>query len=44
MLAANVGKPEGSQFISEGYKVVVFADALDTATNIEIGYIPGKMQ
>jgi hypothetical protein len=43
MLAANVGRPEGSKFIYEGYKVNVFPDSLDTGTNIDIGYIPGKM-
>jgi len=43
MLAANVGKPEGSKFIYEGYKIVVFPDSLDTGANIDIGYIPGKM-
>lgn len=43
MLAANVGKEEGSPFIYEGYKVNVFPDTLDTGTNIDIGYIPGKM-
>jgi putative intracellular protease/amidase len=44
MLAANVGKPEGDKFIYEGYKVAVFPDSLDTGTNIDIGYIPGKMR
>ncbi|KAL6718710.1 hypothetical protein ACLMJK_002944 [Lecanora helva] len=43
MLAAKIGKPEGSKFIYEGYKVAVFPDSLDTGTNIDIGYIPGKM-
>ena len=43
MLAADIGKPQGSKFIYEGYKVAVFPDTLDTGTNIEIGYIPGKM-
>lgn len=43
MLAANVGKPEGSKFIYEGYKINVFPDSLDTGANIDIGYIPGKM-
>lgn len=43
MLAANVGKPAGSKFIYEGYKVAVFPDSLDTGANIDIGYIPGKM-
>lgn len=43
MLAANVGKPEGSKYIYEGYDVVVFPDSLDTGANIDIGYIPGKM-
>ena len=44
MLAANVGKPEGSKFIYEGYKINVFPDSLDTGPNIDIGYIPGKMR
>lgn len=43
MLAANVGKPEGSKYIYEGYEIVVFPDSLDTGANIDIGYIPGKM-
>lgn len=43
LLAANVGKPEGSKFIYDGYEIVVFPDSLDTGANIEIGYIPGKM-
>ena len=43
MLAANVGKPNGSKFIYDGYKVAVFPDSLDTGANIDIGYIPGKM-
>jgi len=44
MLAAGVGKPEGSDFIYKGYKICVFPDSLDTGANIDIGYIPGKMQ
>ena len=43
MLAAKVGESEGSKFIYDGYKVAVFPDSLDTGTNIDIGYIPGKM-
>lgn len=43
MLAANVGKPEGSKYIYEGYSVDVFPDSLDDGANIDIGYIPGKM-
>lgn len=43
MLAANVGKPEGSKYIYDGYEIVVFPDTLDTGANIDIGYIPGKM-
>jgi len=43
LLSANVGKPEGSKFIYEGYKVVVFPDSLDSGANIDIGYIPGKL-
>ncbi|KAF2169665.1 hypothetical protein M409DRAFT_20080 [Zasmidium cellare ATCC 36951] len=43
MLAANVNKPPGSKFIYSGYKIAVFPDALDTSTNIDIGYIPGRM-
>lgn len=37
MLAANVGKPEGSRFIYEGYKVDCFPDSLDKGANIDIG-------
>lgn len=43
MLAAGVGKPPGSKFIYDGYKIVVFPDSLDKGPNIDIGYIPGKM-
>ncbi|KAG8411707.1 hypothetical protein J3458_015294 [Metarhizium acridum] len=43
MLAANVGKPEGSKYIYDGYEIVVFPDSLDTGANIDMGYIPGKM-
>ena len=43
MLAADVGKPEGSKFIYDGYKIDVFPDSLDQGANPEIGYIPGKM-
>lgn len=43
MLAANVGKPDGSKYIYDGYEIVVFPDSLDTGANIDIGYIPGKM-
>jgi len=43
MLAANIGKPEGSKFIYDGYQIDVFPDSLDTGANIDIGYIPGKM-
>ena len=39
LLSANVGKPEGSKFIYEGYKVVVFPDSLDSGANIDIGYM-----
>ncbi|KAG7105496.1 Protein/nucleic acid deglycase HchA like protein [Verticillium longisporum] len=44
MLAADVGKPAGSKYIYEGYKVDVFPDSLDQGANIDIGYIPGKME
>ncbi|KAK8143796.1 hypothetical protein G3M48_006738 [Beauveria asiatica] len=44
LLAADVGKPAGSKYIYDGYEIVVFPDALDKGTNIDIGYIPGKMQ
>lgn len=44
LLAADVGKPEGSKYIYDGYKIVVFPDSLDKGANIEIGYIPGKME
>lgn len=43
MLAADVGKPEGSKYIYEGYDIVVFPDSLDKGANIDLGYIPGKM-
>ncbi len=43
MLAADVGKPEGSKFIYDGYKIDVFPDSLDIGPNVDIGYIPGKM-
>lgn len=43
MLAADVGKPQGSKFIYDGYKIDVFPDSLDSGANIDIGYIPGKM-
>lgn len=43
MLAADVGKPAGRDYIYDGYKVVVFPDSLDTSTNVDIGYLPGKM-
>lgn len=44
MLAADIGKPEGSKFIYDGYKIDVFPDSLDNGANIDIGYIPGKMR
>ena len=40
ILAAQVGKPDGSEYIYKGYKVAVFPDSLDTGANIDIGYIP----
>lgn len=43
MLAADVGKPQGSPFIYDGYEIDVFPDSLDQGANIDIGYIPGKM-
>ncbi|CAH0021821.1 unnamed protein product [Clonostachys rhizophaga] len=43
MLAADVGKPEGSKFIYDGYSIDVFPDSLDKEANVDIGYIPGKM-
>jgi molecular chaperone Hsp31 and glyoxalase 3 len=43
MLAADIGKPEGSKFIYDGYQIDVFPDSLDQGANIDIGYIPGKM-
>lgn len=43
LLAADVDKPEGSEYIYNGYKLVVFPDSLDKGANIDIGYIPGKM-
>ena len=44
MLAANVGKPEGSKYIYDGYKIVVFPDSLDKGAIVDIGYIPGQME
>merc|ERR1711915_385336 len=44
MLAANLEKPAGEKFIYEGHKIDVFPDSLDKGPNIDIGYIPGKMQ
>lgn len=44
MLAADVGKPKGSKYIYEGYNIDVFPDSLDQGPNIDIGYIPGKME
>ncbi|KAM0697028.1 hypothetical protein Q7P36_003099 [Cladosporium allicinum] len=44
MLAADIGKPEGEKFIYDGYQIDVFPDSLDTGANINIGYIPSKMQ
>jgi molecular chaperone Hsp31 and glyoxalase 3 len=44
ILAADLGKPEGSKFIYDGYSVDVFPDSLDQGYNIDIGYIPGKME
>lgn len=43
MLAADVGKPEGSKYIYDGYQIDVFPDSLDQGANPEIGYIPGQM-
>ncbi|KAJ5490180.1 ThiJ/PfpI [Penicillium expansum] len=43
MLAADIDKPEGSKFIYDGYKIDVFPDSLDQGANVDIGYIPGKM-
>jgi molecular chaperone Hsp31 and glyoxalase 3 len=40
LLSGLVGKPEGSKFIYEGYKVVVFPESLDSGPNRDIGYIP----
>jgi molecular chaperone Hsp31 and glyoxalase 3 len=44
MLAADLAKPEGENFIYDGYKIDVFPDSLDNGANIDIGYIPGKMR
>ncbi|KAH7014330.1 class I glutamine amidotransferase-like protein [Microdochium trichocladiopsis] len=43
MLAADIGKPPGEKYIYEGYSIDVFPDSLDEGANIDIGYIPGKM-
>merc|ERR1711915_872746 len=44
MLAANLDKPAGEKFIYDGHKIDVFPDSLDKGPNVDIGYIPGKMQ
>jgi putative intracellular protease/amidase len=44
MLAADVGKPQGSKFIFDGYKIVLFPDGLDSQANVDMGYLPGKME
>ena len=44
MLAADIGKPEGSKFIYDGYQIDVFPDSLDQKANVDMGYIPGKME
>ena len=42
-LAASMGeKPEDFPF--NGYEICVFPDALDEGANVDIGYIPGKLQ
>lgn len=41
MLAA---KQEVNKFINEGFKIVVFPDSMDSGMNIDIGYMPGKME
>lgn len=41
LLAASLGKQE-SPF--KGYSVCVFPDALDQGPNVEMGYIPGRLQ
>lgn len=43
MLAANVDKPDGKEFIYKGYEIAVFPDSLDSGANVDISYIPGKM-
>lgn len=43
ILAADIGKPEGSKFIYDGYEIVVFPDSLDQGPNVEIGYLPSNM-
>ncbi|CDU22577.1 related to NonF protein, involved in nonactin biosynthesis [Sporisorium scitamineum] len=32
------------KYIYDGYKIVCFPDSLDKGANIDIGYIPGKME
>lgn len=44
MLAANIGKPAGSEFIYKNYTINSFPNSLDTGLNIQLGYIPGKMK
>ena len=42
-LAASVGE-EQEDFPFKGYEICVFPDALDEGANVDIGYIPGKLQ
>ena len=42
-LAASVGEKQ-EDFPFKGYEICVFPDALDEGANVDIGYIPGKLQ
>jgi chaperone protein hchA len=42
-LAASVGE-RTEDFPFKGYEICVFPDALDEGANVDIGYIPGKLQ
>ena len=37
MLAADIGKPEGSKDICDGYEIAAFPDSLDNDANVDIG-------
>ncbi|KAJ6441478.1 chaperone hchA [Purpureocillium lavendulum] len=43
MLAADIDKPKGTEYIYKGREIVVFPDALDKGANLEMGYLPAPM-